>query len=73
MPKSRIQNDNADAINIVNGEDSDVQEDDLIKEVVNLLTFFPPALREHQLDILLSYEAYQKIAKKKDKILRSME
>lgn len=73
LPKSRIQNDNADAINIVNGEDSDVQEDDLIKEVVNLLTFFPPALREHQLDILLSYEAYQKIAKKKDKILRSME
>lgn len=72
LPKSRIQNDNADAINIVNGND-DVEESTLIDTIVNCLSMFPEAIRENQLDKLLRCEAYARIADKKEKILNSME
>lgn len=73
LPKSRIQNDNADAINIINGNDEDVEEDKLISDIVKCLSLFQTSQREKQLDLLLKCEAYSKIADKKEKILRSME
>lgn len=73
LPKSRIQNDNADAINIVNGNEDDIEEDVLIDSIVKCLSLFPEALRESQLDKLLKSEAYSKIANKKEKILKCME
>lgn len=73
LPKARIQNDNADAINIVNGDESILEETKLIKDVVNSLSLFPVAFRETQLERLLKCEAYLKIAHKKDEILKSME
>ena len=73
LPKSRIQNDNADAINIVNGNEDDIEETALIETIVKCLSLFPEAIREAQLDKLLRSEAYSKIADKKEKILKSME
>ena len=73
LPKSRIQNDNADAINIINGDETNIQQDDLCNEVIQFLSFFPSSVREYQLDALLKSEAYQKISGMRDKILRSME
>ena len=73
LPKSRIQNDNADAINIVNGNEDDVEEDKLINDIVKCLSLFPESQRNAQLDLLLRCEAYSKIANKKETILRSME
>lgn len=73
LPKSRIQNDNADAINIVNGDENIIEETKLINDVVKCLSLFPPSSREKQLDILLKCEAYLKIAYKRDEILASME
>ena len=73
LPKSRIQNDNADAINIINGNEDDIEESKLIDNVIQCLMFFPEAIREKELDNLLRCEAYQKIAKKREDILRSME
>lgn len=72
LPKSRIQNDNADAINIING-DEDIEDTKLIDDIITCLSLFPEAVRESQLDILLKCEAYQKIANKKNEIIRSME
>lgn len=73
LPKSRIQNDNADAINIINGDENILEETKLIQDVANCLALFPVALRESQLERLLKCEAYLKIAHKKDDILKSME
>lgn len=73
LPKSRIQNDNADAINIINGDEDIIDDNKLIEEVAKCLSLLPPALRENQLERLLKCEAYSKIAQKKDEILRSME
>lgn len=73
LPKSRIQNDNADAINITNGNEDDIEEDKLINDVIKCLSLFQPSQRESQLEILLKCEAYTKIADKKEKILRGME
>ncbi len=73
LPKSRIQNDNADAINIVNGNEDDIEETKLMKDIVDCLSLFPETLREIQLDKLLQSEAYSKISNKKTAILRSME
>ena len=73
LPKSRIQNDNADAINIINGNEDDIEDSTLIDTIVKCLSLFPEAIRESQLDKLLRSEAYAKIADKKDKILKSME
>lgn len=73
LPKSRIQNDNADSINIINGNDDDVEETKLIENVINCLSLFPEAIRESQLDKLLKCEAFSKISGKKTEILKSME
>lgn len=73
LPKSRIQNDNADAINIINGNEDDLEESKLIGQIVECLSLFPEAIRESQLDKLLKCEAFAKVANKKDMILRSME
>ena len=73
LPKSRIQNDNADAINIVNGNEDDIEDTKLISDVVACLSLFPESVRESQLDKLLQSEAYSKIISKRDAILRSME
>ena len=67
IPKSRIQNDNADAINIVNGND-DIDESRLINNVIKCLSFFPDGQKEAQLDRILIYEAYQRIYNKKNEI-----
>lgn len=72
LPKSRIQNDNADAINIING-DEDIEDTTLIQDVINCLSLFPQSIRESQLDKLLKCEAYLKIADKREIILKSME
>lgn len=72
LPKSRIQNDNADAINIING-DEDIEETMLIQNIIDCLSLFPEAIRESQLDILLKCEAYSKIVYKRNIILKSME
>ena len=73
LPKLRIQNDNADAINIINGDDNLIEETKLVKDVLECLSLFPVALREKQLDIILKCEAFKKIANKRDEILKSME
>lgn len=73
LPKSRIQNDNADSINIINGNEDDVDETKLIEDVISCLSLFPESIREQQLDILLQSEAYSKVKNKKERILRSME
>lgn len=73
LPKARIQNDNADAINIINGNEDIIEESKLISDVVKCLSLFPEALRESQLEMLLKCEAYAKIASKKSEILKSME
>ena len=73
LPKSRIQNDNADAINIINGDEDSIEESKLISDVIKCLSIFPEGLRENQLDKILKCEAYSKIIDKKDIILRSIE
>lgn len=72
LPKSRIQNDNADAINIVNGNEDDLEDSKLMDDVIKCLALFPEALRENQLEKLLACEAYSKIANKKEEILKSV-
>lgn len=72
LPKNRIENDNADAINIINGDDDNLDETKLMKDVISCLNLFPEAIRENQLDKLLSFEAYSKIANKRDEILKSI-
>ena len=72
LPKSRIQNDNADAINILNG-DEDIEDTTLIQDVINCLSLFPQSIRESQLDKLLKCEAYSKIKDKREIILKSTE
>ena len=73
LPKSRIQNDNADAINIVNGNEDDIEETSLISDIVECLSLFEEGKREAELDKLLKCEAFAKVANKRDEILRSME
>jgi hypothetical protein len=73
LPKSRIQNDNADAINIINGNIDDVEESRLIDSVIKCLQLFPEALVEFQLDKILASEAYSKIMDKKTQILKVMD
>ena len=73
LPKSRIQNDNADAINIVNGNEDDIEETKLINDIVECLSLFEEGKRESELDKLLKCEAFSKVASKRDEILRSME
>ena len=73
LPKSRIQNDNADAINIINGNEEDIEDSKLINDIVACLSLFPESLRESQLDKLLQSEAYSRIINKRESILRSME
>lgn len=72
LPKARIQNDNADAINIINGNEDDLEETKLMEDVVKCLQLFPNSVREYQLEKLLSCEAYSKIASKKDEILKNI-
>ena len=72
LPKARIQNDNADAINIVNGNEDDLEETKLMEDVIKCLTLFPEAIRENQLEKLLACEAYSKIASKREEILKSI-
>ena len=72
LPKARIQNDNADAINIVNGNEDDLEETKLMEDVIKCLQLFPNSVREYQLEKLLSCEAYSKIASKKDEILKNI-
>ncbi len=73
IPKNRMQNDIADSINIVNGDEDSLEESRLIEEVASYLSLFPKGVREHQLDKFLQYEAYKKIANKRDEILRSVD
>lgn len=73
LPKLRIQNDNADSINILNGNEDNIEESKLIEDVIKFLSFFPEGLREFHLNRVLRCEAYSKIANKKEEILRSME
>ena len=72
LPKSRIQNDNADSINIINGNEDIVDDSNLIETAIKFISFFPEGIREHQLDVLLKSEAYKKIINKKQDILRSI-
>ena len=72
LPKARIQNDNADAINIANGNEDDLEETKLMGDVIKCLTLFPEAIRENQLEKLLACEAYSKIASKREEILKSI-
>lgn len=72
LPKARIQNDNADAINIINGNEDDLEETKLMEDVIKCLQLFPNSVREYQLEKLLSCEAYSKIASKKDEILKNI-
>lgn len=73
IPKARIQNDNADAINIVNGNEDDLEDSKLIDDVVKCLSLFPQSLQEHQLDLILQSEGYKKIAGKKQEIMKILE
>lgn len=71
LPKSRIQNDNADAINIINGEE-DIDETKLINDVIDFVTLFPKVKREDMLNEILKCEAYSKLLSKKNMILKSV-
>ncbi len=73
LPKSRIQNDNADAVNIINGNEDSIEEAKLIEDAVHFMSLFPVALRETNLDILLKSEAYSKISSRREYILSKME
>lgn len=72
LPKGRIQNDNADSINIVNSGD-DVEEESLIQQAIGFASLFPVAQREIQLSKLLGSEGFSKIANKKEEILKRVE
>lgn len=72
LPKARIQNDNADAINIINGNEDNIEITKLMNDVITCLSLFPKAVRENQLEKILKSEAYSKIANKKDEILKSI-
>lgn len=72
LPKARIQNDNADAINIVNGNEDDLEETKLMEDVIKCVSLFPEAIRENRLEKLLACEAYSKIANKKAEILKNI-
>jgi len=69
LPKGRIQNDNADAINIINSGD-DVEEEVLINQVYNYLMLCPEKNRSGQLKLLLDMESYAKIRNMTDVIMR---
>lgn len=72
LPKGRIQNDNADSINIINSSD-DIEESKLIEDVIHYLSMFPIAQRAMQLSKILKCEAYLKISDKSNLILECME
>ncbi len=69
IPKGRIQNDNIDAVNIVNGGD-DLEETQLIDSVNKVLDLLDPEQRPDMLRKMLGYENNKKIADKYDYIMQ---
>ena len=71
LPKGRIQNDNADAINIVNSG-SDVEEEVLINQICEYLLLIPEYKRDKQLEEILKFESYAVVRDKVKEIQRRM-
>lgn len=72
LPKSRIQNDNADSVNIINGN-NDIEDSKLIDDLVYILSMFPEGLRESKLEEFLSCEAFHGVLNRKNEILERIE
>ena len=71
IPKFSIQNDIADSIKILNSGD-DVEEDRLINELINVISMISPEEKEKKLKMLLSIEAYQKLAGKREEVIKEV-
>ncbi len=69
LPKYSIINDNMDSLNIINsGEDS--EEENLIDEIVEIISLTDPEKKEQKFDNIFMLECYQKLYSKKDSIRR---
>lgn len=71
LPQGRIMNDKYDSVNIINNE-SEIEDERLIDQIVNILSFSPYEVQEKQLKIMLNMEAYKKASDKVEEILRRL-
>lgn len=71
LPQGRIMNDKCDSISIINNEE-EIEEERLIMQIVNILSFLPDDTKEENLKIMLGMEAYKKAEPKVNEILRRL-
>lgn len=71
IPKHSIHNDNADAINIVNGTEKEDKKE-MMEQVVLILKNFKKDQREDMVNILVKMEQYKEIADYKQDILNQI-
>lgn len=71
LPQGRIMNDKYDSINIINNNE-EIENDRLIEQIVDILSFMPKDTRNEQLQIMLNMEAYKKAINRVDEILRRL-
>ena len=64
-------NDKYDSINIINNNE-EIENDRLIEQIVDILSFMPKDTRNEQLQIMLNMEAYKKAINRVDEILRRL-
>lgn len=71
LPQGRIMNDKYDSIGILNNEIT-IEEDKLVDQILNILSFVPDEMKMAQLNIILSSEHYKKAINRLDEIQRRM-
>ncbi len=69
LPKYSIINDSNDSLNIVNSG-VDAEEERLIDEIVEVISFLDQEKQEKMFDTLFMMESYQKIQKRKEEVHR---
>ena len=71
LPKYSISNDSMDALQITNSGD-DAEEERLVEEMAEIISFVPSDKREKMLDNLFFAESYQKLLPRKEHIKRRL-
>lgn len=72
IPKYRIHNDVIDAVNITN-DSLDINENELVDQIIKVLSLYPNSEWYSVLDRLLVTESYLSVASKRDFIISRME
>lgn len=72
IPKHSIHNDNAEALNILNGTEKEEKEEKL-EQIYSVLKNFEKDERGDMLDVLIRMEPYKEISNMKSEILKNIE